>query len=144
MPPAVLWGLAIVFGIMTIDSLWFLDRLAPRGHRHLTTARQIRSLGVPDGSRIGVIGNGPYEYWAQLSGNSVVAEIMPAEVALYWSRPAAERSRLLELFRRPGAVAVVADNVPSWADLSGWKRAPDGYWVYVFPSADSAAVGRTP
>jgi hypothetical protein len=143
-PAALLWGVAFVFGIMTLESLWFVDRLAPRENRHLATANQIRSLGVPDGSRIGVIGNGPHSYWAELSGNRVVAEIMPAEVALYWSLSAGERRRLLDLFRRPGAVAVVADNVPGWADVSGWKRAPDGYWVYMLPTAGNAVGRPTP
>ena len=133
-PVALLSGVAVVFAIMTLHELWFFDRLAPRGHRHLATANAIRDLGVVDGSRIGVIGNGPHSYWAQLARNRVVAEIMPAEVALYWSLPAAERSRIIDLFRRPGAVAVVADNVPSWADTTGWKPAPNGYWVYTLSS----------
>jgi hypothetical protein len=137
-PVALLSGVAVVFAIMTLHELWFFDRLAPRGHRHLATANAIRDLGVADGSRIGVIGNGPHSYWAQLAGNRVVAEIMPAEVGLYWSLPAAERSRLIDLFRRPGAVAVVADNVPSWADTSGWKPAPNGYWVYSLSSVPSS------
>ena len=136
--------MAVVFAIMTLHELWYFDRLAPRGHRHLATANAIRELGVADGSRVGVIGNGPHSYWAQLARNRVVAEIMPDEVALYWSLPSAERSRLLDLFRQPGAVAVVADNVPSWADTSGWKPAPNGYWVHLFTSAGNAAVRRAP
>jgi hypothetical protein len=143
-PVALLSGVAVVFAIMTLHELWFFDRLARRGHRHLATANAIRDLGVADGSRIGVIGNAQSSYWAQLAGNRVVAEIMPAEVALYWSLPAAERARLIDLFRRPGAVAVVADNVPSWADTDGWKPAPDGYWVHLFTSAGNAAVRHAP
>ena len=138
-PVALLSGVAVVFAIMTLHELWFFDRLAPRGHRHLATANAIRDLGVADGSRIGVIGNGPHSYWAQLAGNRVVAEIMPAEVALYWSLPAGERNRLIDLFRGPGAVAVVADNVPSWADTSGWKPVPNGYWVYSLSSLTPSA-----
>lgn len=138
-PAALLSGVAVVFAIMTLHELWFYDRLAPRGHRHLATSEAIRDLGVADGSRIGVIGNSPHSYWAQLAGNRIVAEIMPAEVALYWSLPAAERTRLLDLFRRPGAVAVVADNVPSWADTRGWKPVANDYWVYMLPAFTPSA-----
>jgi hypothetical protein len=144
MPEAVPWGVAVVFAMMVLRQLWFVDRLLPRVNSHLTTASQIRLLGVPDGSRIGVIGRSDLSFWAHLSGNRIVAEIMPAESDWFWSLRTPERRRLIDLFRQPGAVAVVADGVPGWADRSGWKpAAKSGYWVYLLPSAGNVSGGQT-
>ncbi len=122
--------LAAVFGLMVISQLWFKDRKVPRGHMHLAVAARLAELGVPPGSRLGVIGESSNAYWAHLAGDRIVAEITPDESGWFWAQTADQRTRDLELFRLPQAVAVVADNVPQWADRSGWVPVGEGgYWL---------------
>ncbi len=123
-------ALAAVFGLMVIGQLWFSDRNIPSRNMHLAVATRVAELGVPPGSRVGVIGESSNAYWAHLAGDRIVAEITPRESAWFWSQPADQRARELELFRLPRAVAVMADHVPRWADRSGWVPVGEGgYWL---------------
>jgi hypothetical protein len=124
-------AMATVFGLMVVAQMWFVDRLLGPGD-HFRTSVRFAQLGVTPGSRVGMIGGSPNAYWAHLARDTIVAEIMPAESNRFWAVKREERSRLLDLFRRPGAVAVVAEGVPGWADRAGWVQVGNtGYWVYL-------------
>lgn len=126
-------AMATVFGLMVVGQLWFVDRLLKPGD-HFRTSIRFAQLGVPPGSRVGMIGGSPNAYWAHLARDTIVAEIMPAESNSFWALQNGERSRLLDLFRRPGAVAVVAEGVPGWANRAGWVQvANTGYWLHLLP-----------
>jgi hypothetical protein len=128
---AVPLAMATVFAFMVAGQMWFVDKLLERSN-HFATAARIAQLGVRGGSRIGMIGGSPNAYWAHLARDTIVAEIMPDEANRFWSLQREERARLLDLFRRPGAVAVVADKMPSWADRDGWVRVGNtAYWVHL-------------
>ncbi len=119
-------GLAVVFAIMLFYQVWFIDHRQPAGHPHLEIARQIQSLGVPRGARVGIIGEGTEAYWAHLSGLKVVAEIVPEDTQAFWTKSRADQEAIIGRFTSAGAVAIVADHVPAWADKSGWQDLGDG------------------
>jgi hypothetical protein len=124
-------GMSVVFGLMVVAQMWFVDRLLRPGD-HFRTALRVAQLGVRPGSRVGMIGGSPNAYWAHLARDTIVAEIMPAESNRFWALQKEERRRLLDLFRGPGAVAVVADAVPNWADRDGWVHVENtSYWIHV-------------
>ena len=128
---AVPLAMATVFAVMVAGQMWFVDRLLERSN-HFATSVRVAQLGVPRGSNIGMIGGSPNAYWAHLARDTIVAEIMPDEANRFWSLQKEERTRLLDLFRRRGAVAVVADRVPGWADRDGWVRVGNtAYWVHL-------------
>lgn len=124
-------SLAVVLMLMVTYQLGFSDRYdRPRGHPQLELTHAMQQMGVRRGMRLGVIGESSNAYWARLAGAQIVAEITPEENARFWSGPPARRAALLELFRRAGTVAVVADHVPSWADTASWTPLGNsGYWI---------------
>lgn len=123
-------ALSAVFFLMVVGQLWFNDRKTPRENVHLAVAARVAQLGVTPGSRVGVIGESSNAYWAHLAGDRIVAEILPEQSAWFWSQTADARTRQLQLFRLPKAVAVMADHVPQWADMTGWVPiGTNGYWL---------------
>jgi hypothetical protein len=124
-------GLASVLTIMSVSQIVFVDRRLPEG-QHLGVATALERHGLAGGSRIGVIGDSMHAYWAHLGRFRIVAEILPDQAAWFWSQDSMKRTQHLELFRRTGAAAVIADHVPSWADKTGWAPIGDsGYWVWL-------------
>ncbi len=126
-------GLAAALTVMALSQLVFIDRRLAQANTYLEIATRLRSYGVESGSRVGVIGDSMHAYWAHLGRVRIIAEITPGETAWFWGQDASRRAGQLELFRRSGAVAVIADHVPSWADTTGWVSATSaGTFVYLF------------
>jgi hypothetical protein len=129
-------GLAATLIVMTLSQLVFVDRRLAQGPPPLEITARLHSYGVSSGSRVGVIGDSMHAYWAHLGRFRIVAEITPEETAWFWAQDESKRIGQLELFRRSGAVAVIADHVPSWADTSGWIPVGyGGYWAYLLRPA---------
>ncbi|MEO7503481.1 MAG: hypothetical protein ABIW94_12660, partial [Gemmatimonadaceae bacterium] len=85
------------------------------------------------GSRVGVIGDAIHSYWAHIASLKIVAEIRPKETIAFWAQDSAGRASQLELFRSAGAVAIVADQVPPWAEKSGWVSVGNNdYFLHLF------------
>jgi len=123
-------ALAAVLTLMSVSQIVFVDRRLPEG-QHLEVAVALNRHGLGGGSRIGVIGDSMHAYWAHLGRLRIVAEILPDQTVWFWSQNATKRAQQLELFRRTGAAAVIADHVPSWADKAGWAPIGEsGYWVW--------------
>ena len=72
-----------------------------------------------------------HAYWAHLGKFKIAAEISPDEIAEFWAQDSSRRAALLQLFRKAGTVAVLAHDIPSWADKTGWVPVGhDGYWLF--------------
>lgn len=119
-------GLSVVFAAMLFYHVWFIDHRQPPGHPHLEVSREIQSLGVPRGARVAIIGEGTETYWAHLAGMKVVAEIVPEEALAFWTKSPGEQEAIIGRLKSAGAVAIVADHVPVWADKAGWIDLGDG------------------
>jgi hypothetical protein len=101
-------------------------------------AQEIRLSGLKSGDHIGYIGLSIGAYWALLDGASIVVEVPVkycrrgglsndehldlTELDSFWRSSAATQGQALQLMRRAGATAVVADYVPQWANTQGWHR----------------------
>jgi hypothetical protein len=129
-------GLAATLIVMTLSQVVFVDRPLAQETPPLKITARLHSYGVSSGSRVGVIGDSMHAYWAHLGRFRIVAEIMPVNTARFWAQDASKRDVQLELFRRSGAVAVIADHVPRWADTTGWISVGYGsYWAYLLRPA---------
>jgi hypothetical protein len=81
---------------------------APRGdpNPQWATAQRLMA-GIPAGSRIAVMGNPESSGWARLARYRIVAVIPPERVDAFKKLSDADRSRIVEAFRRAGAVELV-------------------------------------
>ncbi len=127
---AIAAGLGISFGVLTASQLVFVDRrMAP--DPDILVAEWLHDFGLPKGARVGSIGNSMRSYWARLGRFKIIAEIPSEEAAAFWAQDSLSRGAQLHLFREAGAVAVLAHQIPSWADKTGWIPAGhEGYWLH--------------
>jgi 4-amino-4-deoxy-L-arabinose transferase-like glycosyltransferase len=115
-------ALAGTLAVIAISHLIFVDRRMGVGVPPVTIANQLRSAGIGGAAPLAMIGDPMHAYWAHLDRDRFVAEIPVDDAPAYWRQNADQRARLLDQLGRSGASAVVADNVPEWADLTGWTR----------------------
>lgn len=88
-------------------------------------ASGLRDLGIDEGARVGVIGNGAHESpWAYLGRLRIVAELPLVGHALdrYGADTCFANPAVVDAFHRAGVQAIVARHVPDrFADV-GWQR----------------------
>ena len=75
-------------------------------HPEWTTARRLMT-GIPQGSRIAVMGNPENAGWARLARYRIVAVIPPERVDAFKRLGDADRGRIVQTFQRAGAVQLV-------------------------------------
>jgi hypothetical protein len=120
------------------------NHIVDRSPRNAIIADYLLSHGLGSGSRVAVIGDGMYTYWAHLGHLRVVAEI-PANTRWYREHPALdfwasgpeEQRKSLNILAQTGAEAVIADpqglvpgSEPSVCP-AGWQKI-DGIDSYVY------------
>ena len=98
------------------------------------------SQGLRNGDRVAYIGNALSAAWVGLDGAQIVAFVptrtthndselgRPLQYSFentdsFWRASPENRQRVFSAFRRAGARWVVADEVPGWADTTGWQIA---------------------
>jgi hypothetical protein len=82
---------------------------------------------------VAVIGYGVGSFWARLARVQIVAEMLGWQADDFWLGDSALQSDVLQAFANTGAEAIVAENVPSYASLTGWHRIGNtSYYVYIF------------
>jgi hypothetical protein len=98
-------------------------------------AEELHRLGVQPGDKVAIIGYGFNSFWARLAHVQIVAEMLWIEADGFWLGDAALQSEVLQAFASTGAEAVVAENVPGYASLSGWHQVGNSnYYIYIFGS----------
>ncbi len=150
----VITGVAIATLAMLILPTPLKYRTAPaifarqNSYPQWTVAQGLQHLGVHSGDEVAIISDQPGAYgayWARLSRVRIVAEIpacrvyagslcaegQPSGVSGFLQADQETRERILKIFDKTGAKAVVMrneDNTP----LQGWRRIPDtDYYVYL-------------
>jgi hypothetical protein len=93
----------------------------------LKVARGLRDLGFVEGNRVAIIGKdqGQTECWAELEGLSIIGEIPAAGVDTYWKAAPEVQARILRIFARAGARAVVTYTMPAFGEAADWQRIDD-------------------
>jgi hypothetical protein len=135
---AILCGVAL--GFPAALSIQTVTRTEPRPPPNLAgeIARDLQARGVGPGATVGFIGYSESAYAVRLAGARIVCEIpieflrnddidnslLPGmqQIEEFWGAPLEERKKILAAMRKAGAVAVLADNLPAWADLTGWEE----------------------
>lgn len=122
-------------------------------------AKYLRAAGMKPGEKVAAVG-GPNAFceWAYLDHLRIVAEMggdpydqwhpektspqaVAAEMREFWRNPGVQ-GKVLEQFRRAGAVAVIAPAKPAGLSLAGWVPAPGAHvWVYQFSNVRLDASG---
>jgi hypothetical protein len=113
-----------------------------------TVAQGLQHLGLHPGDKVAIISDQPGAYgayWARLSRLRIVAEIpacrayagsvctkgQPSGVADFLQADQETKERILKIFNKAGAEAVVMRNENN-TPLHGWRRIPDtDYYVYL-------------
>jgi hypothetical protein len=95
-------------------------------------ANAVRSLGVRQGDKVGLIGDESDIYWARLARVQVAAQIPLSDAAEYWSLSDGARDDVNRWMGMAGAVAVVASWTSPPAPIEGWTPVP-GSRYSIFP-----------
>lgn len=103
----------------------------------VTVANQIRQMGLSDGDRVAIIGDGTDAYWARLARVRIVAEVMAANhgAQKFWQSPEQTKEIVFRTLASTGSKLVVAENPPE-AFTNGWIRLRDTTY-YVRPLVDN-------
>ena len=84
-------------------------------------ASELAKVGVNPESRIAMIGEPLYAYWARIARLRIVAEVPRWAVTDFWASTHVRKSEVIEIFRSLGVKAVVADQESSREDALDWK-----------------------
>lgn len=100
-------------------------------NRNWIAARAIRDAGIPEGTRIALVGS-PFEaYWARTARLHIVGVVPPPRMEAYMQLEPARREALFREFSRAGASLVVVQtgptpdpSDPSWVPVRyvGWTK----------------------
>jgi hypothetical protein len=93
-------------------------------------ALELRQMGLEEGDHVGVVGYAFDSFWARLARVRIVAEVPGWDADELWLGDAATQEMILEAFAGTGVRAVVAENVPRYARLGGWRQVGGtSYWI---------------
>jgi len=94
-------------------------------------AEALHGLGLQPGDKVAVIGYGFDSFWARLARVQIVAEMLEEEADPFWLGDPSLQSQVIQVFATTGAKAIVAENVPSYASLTGWRQVGNSnYYIY--------------
>jgi hypothetical protein len=100
--------------------------------RPLAVAEELGRMGIEPGDPVAVIGYGFDSFWARLARTKIVAEMLEWQATPFWLGDSAFQQKVLTAFASTGAQAVVAENVPAYAKLPGWRRVGNSsYYIYL-------------
>ena len=122
---ALLWAVAITLQISVLSSTahaW-RDEDACAVLPHVEVAEELDRIGVHATSKVAVLGDGDWAYWARLGHLRIVAEIVSPDLPAFWAAAAQQKAAIYGLFAKAGAVAVVtAPPVPLVTLDESWVR----------------------
>jgi hypothetical protein len=96
-------------------------------------AIELQQLGIEPMDRVAVIGYAYDSFWARLARVTIVAEMLEEDAVKFWTGDDKLQESVLTAFAQSGAKAVVAEFVPDYARLEGWRRVDQSnYFIYVF------------
>jgi hypothetical protein len=98
-------------------------------------AKELHRLNIKSGDAVAVIGYAFDSYWARLARLKIVAEMFNWEADEFWRGMPLFQSQVIDVFKRTGAKAIVAEEVPSYAKLKDWHQVNDtNYYIYLLAS----------
>jgi hypothetical protein len=96
-------------------------------------AQELHALGIQPGDKIAIIGYGFGAFWARLAHVQIVAEMLGSQAGDFWLGDFHLQSSVVRAFASTGAQAIVAESVPDYASIPGWRQLGNtNYYVYLF------------
>jgi hypothetical protein len=99
-------------------------------------AEDLWQLGIEPGDQVAVIGYAFDSFWARLAKVQIVAEMFNWQADPFWFGDADFQQQVLLAFKSTGARAVIAENVPRHAQLSGWHQVEDSNYYIIILAKD--------
>lgn len=88
--------------------------------------------GIEPGAAVGVIGYAFDSYWARLARVKIVAEMYEWEAEPFYLGDPAFQTEVIQAFASTGACAIIAEHVPGYASLDGWRQVgKTNYYYYL-------------
>lgn len=104
----------------------------PSTHQQWQVAEGLREVGVVRAEKVAFIGDSFRAFWAQLAELRIVSEIRMSDSESFWEADSTVKDEVIKAFARTGAKAIVVENPPAGADLSGWQKIRNtDYYVYM-------------
>lgn len=136
--------------MLSVGIAWLAGRSAyravhPEPFVNLLVAEGLHNEGIRPGDAVASIGDSLNGYWAHLAGARIVAEIPLTEIAGFAEADANRQIKVMSVFSRVGAKAVVIDRTPPANAPAGWQRiGGTNYFVYDLAHATALkdAVGK--
>jgi hypothetical protein len=99
-------------------------------------AEELWRLGIAPGDQVAVIGYAFDSYWARLARVKIVAETLGWQADSFWLGDPAFQQEVLAVYASTGAKAIVAEYVPTYAEVSDWHQVGNSnFYVYVLRDA---------
>ena len=100
-------------------------------HNTWIVYKELQNMGLKEGDKVATIGHGFFATWAHFGKNKIIAEIPNKDERFFWHSTEEKRQNIYAIFKFIGVKAIVAETVPKYADLAGWKKIDDtSYYVY--------------
>jgi len=120
----LLWAVAITIQISLLSSTAHAWRDADlcSVRPHVEVAEELNRIGIHAQSKVAVLGDGDWAFWARLAHLRIVAEIASPDVPDFWASAAQQQTKIYELLAKAGAVAVVTELPPLATLDESWAR----------------------
>ena len=109
-------------------------------HAQWEMAATLRLMGIKPGDRVARIGGLHRVEWARILRARIIAEIPRDQAELFWSADSQTQSQVIESFRKVGATAIVAEEIPPaevFAPSDSWQRiGASNFFVYKIDGAE--------
>jgi hypothetical protein len=95
-------------------------------------AEELWQLGIEPGDQVAVIGYAFDSYWARLARVKIVVETLDWQADALWLGDPAFQREVLAVYASAGARAIVAEYVPAYADMTGWRQVGvSNFYIYL-------------
>ena len=122
----------LMLSVLAAGSRTLASVVAPASHLHWQVARGLHASGVPQGSKVTIMGGTAYSYWARLARVRIVAEIQEKFASEFWGASDERKGEVVARLQAIGVRAIVVHprarpGVPipdggglwRWSDLDG-------------------------
>jgi hypothetical protein len=145
---------AVAITVVGLTGIAFLEGARDALKQGLTStntqweiAQGLREFGLQPGDKVAVIGEPFYDYWARWGRLRIIAEVPdkephrfpspdpPPGQNKFWALGPPAQTAVIEILRKTGARAIVADGMPLSASAGGWQRVgrTDRYVFFLSP-----------
>lgn len=120
----------IAYGKPFIKSIINSKNIYPE---YIQVAAELKNMGIESQDKFAYLGNSLYAFWARLAKVQIIAEIPMRGRMMenFWKLDQERISKVIEVFSKTGAKAIVAEKAPFYVINNGWQRiGRTNYYIY--------------